>query len=83
MDNSTSIERRDRHLALLACSALLIIATGTALLMYPLVFLRQDTPSNSALRVAFSGYCVLCVLLTAYLWDSQSTIRRVRAANWN
>jgi hypothetical protein len=58
--------------------ALLVIATGTALLMYPLVFLRQDTPSDSTLRIAFSGFCVLCALLTAYLWDSQATIRRLR-----
>lgn len=77
-ENVASLERRDRHLALLACLALLVIATGAALLMYPLVFLRQDTVSNSTLRVAFSGYCVLCALLAAYLWDSQSTIRRLR-----
>jgi hypothetical protein len=71
------LERRDRHLAALACLAVLIIAAGTALLMYPLVFLRQDTPSDSTLRIAFAGFCVLCVLLTAYLWDSQATIRRL------
>jgi hypothetical protein len=77
-DNAANLERRDRHLALLACLALLIIATGSALLMYPLVFLRQDTLSDSTLRIAFSGFCVLCALLTAYLWDSQATIRRLR-----
>jgi GGDEF domain-containing protein len=77
-DRVTSLERRDRHLALLACLALLVIAAGAALLMYPVVFLRQDTLSNGTSRVAFAGYCVLCALLAAYLWDSQSTIRRLR-----
>jgi hypothetical protein len=46
--------------------------------MYPLVFLRQDTRSDSTLRIAFLGFCVLCALLTAYLWESQATIRRLR-----
>jgi hypothetical protein len=77
-DNSTNLEGRERQLASLACLALLIIGTGAALLMYPLVFLHQDTPSDGTLRIAFSGFCVLCALLTAYLWDSQATIRRLR-----
>ena len=77
-DNSTDLERRDRRLVLFACLALLIIAAGTALLMYPVVFLRQDNMSDSTLRIAFVGFCVLCALLTAYFWESQATIRRLR-----
>jgi GGDEF domain-containing protein len=77
-ESATSLERRDRHLAFLSSLALLIIAAGTALLMYPLVFLRQDSLSDSTLRIAFAGFCVLCTLLAAYLWDSQATIRRLR-----
>jgi GGDEF domain-containing protein len=77
-DNSANLGRRELQLALFACLVLLIIATGAAVLMYPVVFLRQDTPSDSTLRIAFLGFCVLCVLLTAYLWDSQATIRRLR-----
>jgi hypothetical protein len=77
-DNSANLGRRELHLALFACLVLLIIATGAALLMYPVVFLRQDSLSDKTLRVAFLGVCVLCALLTAYLWDSQATIRRLR-----
>jgi hypothetical protein len=78
LKDSTNLERRDRHLVLFACLALLIIAAGTALFMYPVVFLRQDTLPDNTLRIAFLGFCVLCALLTAYVWDSQATIRRLR-----
>jgi GGDEF domain-containing protein len=77
IDDWTNLGRRELQLALFTCLALLIIATGAALLMYPVIFFRQDTASDTTLRVAFFGFCVLCALLTAYLWDSQATIRRL------
>jgi GGDEF domain-containing protein len=76
--NSANLGRRELHLALFTCLAVVIIATGAALLMYPVVFFRADALSNWTLRIAFFGFCALCALLTAYLWDSQATIRRLR-----
>jgi hypothetical protein len=55
-----------------------VLAIGTALLMYPVVFSQQDQPAYRNLRAAFLGFCVLSVLLTAYLWNQQMTIRRLR-----
>jgi hypothetical protein len=76
--NSDVLRRREQHLAVFACAAIGILASGTALLMYPAVFSQQSPSPDKALRVAFFGFCGLCVLLAAYIWNSQATIGRLR-----
>lgn len=71
------LDRREVHSTIFACAAIAIMGIGSAFLMYPVVFNHQETPDRS-LRVAFFGFCGLCVLLTAYVWDSHATIRRLR-----
>lgn len=76
--STSDLERRELQLSILACIAVSVLAIGTALLMYPVVFSQQDQPAYRNLRAAFLGFCVLSVLLTAYLWNQQMTIRRLR-----
>jgi hypothetical protein len=72
------LDRRELHLTLFACSAIAILAIGTAVLMYPVVFSEQ-TPANRTTRVAFFGFCTLCLLLAGYLLERQKTIQQLRA----
>jgi GGDEF domain-containing protein len=78
---SESLERREMHLILLACSAIMVLAGGLALFMYPVVFSQTPqmvfTPSPT-MSSAFIGFCVLSTLLAVYLIDRQVTIRRLR-----
>jgi GGDEF domain-containing protein len=75
----TEVDRRELQLTFFACAAICVLAVGTALLMYPLVF-SSDAPrqASSAMRIAFAGFCVLSVLLAVYLWDREKTIHRLR-----
>jgi len=72
-----NLQGRELHLGIFACSVIAILGIGMALLMYPAVFAGQ-APPNRLLRVAFFGFCTLCFLLAAYVWDRQETIRRLR-----
>jgi hypothetical protein len=74
----TNLDRRELHLALFACLALLVVAIGAAVLMYPVAYYNEGTHANHTSRAAFWGFCALSVLLTAYLWESNATIRRLR-----
>jgi hypothetical protein len=76
--NPDDLQRRERRSTVFACVAIGILAGGTALLMYPVVFSTQNPSSDKTLRIAFFGFCGLCVLLTAYIWDRQATITRLR-----
>jgi GGDEF domain-containing protein len=71
----SDLERRETQLTLFACAAIAILGGGTALLMYPVVFSHQ---SDKTTRIAFVGFCTLCLLLAGYLWERQSTIGRLR-----
>jgi hypothetical protein len=73
-----NLERRELHLALFACLALLIVAIGAAVLMYPVAYYSEGAHADHTLRAAFWGFCALSALLTAYLWESNATIRRLR-----
>ena len=75
---SESLERREMHLILLACFAIVVLAAGLALFMYPVVFAQASSPPPRAMSIAFIGFCVLSVLLAVYLVDRQVTIRRLR-----
>lgn len=72
-----NLERREVHLSIFVSVTVIVLAVGTGVLMYPMVFSRQ-TPGDWSMRVAFFGYCALCALLAFYLWDRQGTIRRLR-----
>jgi len=68
------LDRRELQLTILACSTILILGAGLALLMYPIVF----SYSSSVLRNAFYGFCGLSALLAVYLVDRQVTILQLR-----
>jgi GGDEF domain-containing protein len=72
------LERRERQLTVLAAVVVLVMAAGMALLMYPLVFVRPVQAEKLPLRFAFFGFCVLSLLISAYLLDRQRTFRNVK-----
>ncbi len=72
--NPEHLDRRELQLTILSCSAILILGTGLALLMYPIVF----SYSNVVLRNTFYGFCGLSALLAMYLVDRQITILHLR-----
>jgi GGDEF domain-containing protein len=75
---SGNLEHREMHLILLAGSAIIVLATGLALFMYPVVFSQTALTLARMMSAAFIGFCVLSVLLAVYLIDRQATIRRLR-----
>jgi GGDEF domain-containing protein len=75
---SGNLERREMHLILLACSAIIVLAAGLALFMYPVVFSETAVTYARTMAIAFIGFCVLSVLLAVYLVDRQATIKRLR-----
>jgi GGDEF domain-containing protein len=77
---SSDLQRREQHLTAFACAAIAILTGGAALLMYPAVFAQQGPSPDKALLIAFVGFCGLGVLLMAYIWESQTTIGRLRSA---
>lgn len=70
------VDQRELHLTLFACLAILILATGLAVLMYPAVF--THSPPTKTPEIAFFGFCGLSCLLIAYLIDRQLTIQKLR-----
>jgi GGDEF domain-containing protein len=72
------VERREFQLSLFACSAIVILAAGLALLMYPAVFPNGELSPNRIPQIAFFGFCGLSCLLVAYVVDRQMTIQRLR-----
>jgi GGDEF domain-containing protein len=75
---SADLERREFQLSLFACSAIVALAGGLALLMYPAVFSSREYSPTTAPRIAFFGFCALSCLLVAYIVDRQLTIHRLR-----
>ena len=76
---ASDLERREIHLSIFACSAIVVLAGGIALLMYPAVFAIRDESLAPVPEVAFFGFCALACFLVAYIVDRQITIRRLRA----
>ncbi len=75
---SGNLEHREMHLILLAGSAIIVLAAGLALFMYPVVFSQTALTPARMMSAAFIGFCVLSVLLAVYLIDRQATIGRLR-----
>ena len=74
----TTLDRRELHLWLLAITVILVLATGTASLMYPTVFSDPSILSGPTLRKTFFGFCALSLLLAGYFLDRQLTIHQLR-----
>ena len=74
---SASLDRREMQLILTASLAIIILAGGLVLFMYPVVF-PPTAPPNRPLACALVGFCVLSVLLAGYLVDRQRTIQTLR-----
>lgn len=72
------LESRERHLTILAAVVVVVMAAGLALLMYPLVFVHPDPSQKWPLRFAYFGFCVLSLLIAAYLLDRQRTFRDLK-----
>lgn len=72
-----NLERREMRLILMACVTIIVLASGLALFMYPVVF-SPTVPFNRSLAIAFFGFCILSVLLAGYMVDRQKTIQELR-----
>jgi GGDEF domain-containing protein len=71
------LERRELQLTILAAVFVLVLASGLAAFMYPLVFIHP-IGNKWTLRVAFSGFCALVLLFDGYLLDRQRTVRKLK-----
>src|SRR6202163_724740 len=71
------LERRELQLTILAAVFVLVLATGLAAFMYPLVF-EHPEGNKWTLRVAFFGFCALTLLFVGYLLDRQRTVRKLK-----
>jgi len=75
---SGSLERREMQLILFACFAIIVLAFGLALFMYPVVFTQAALAPSRTTSAVFFGFCTLSILLAVYLLDRQVTIGRLR-----
>jgi hypothetical protein len=73
------LERRELQLTVLAAVFVLVQSAGLALLMYPVVFVHNESGNKWTMRVAFIGFCVLTVLFVGYLLDRQRLVRKLKA----
>jgi GGDEF domain-containing protein len=73
-----NLNRREWELWLLALAVILILAVGTALLMYPTAFSNDLIVSGSTKRKLFFSFCALSILLVGYLLDRQMVIHQLR-----
>jgi GGDEF domain-containing protein len=71
------LERRELQLTILSIVFVLILASGLATFMYPLVFLHP-IGNKWTLRVAFLGFCALTLLFVGYLLERQRTVRQLK-----
>jgi GGDEF domain-containing protein len=75
---SVDLERREFQLSIFACSAIVVLAGGLALLMYPAVFSSHEAALSHTPQIAFFGFCTLACLLVIYILNRQYTIHRLR-----
>ena len=71
------LERRELQLTILAVVFVMVLASGLAAFMYPLVFLHP-VGNKWTLRVAFFGFCGLTLLFVGYLLERQRTVRQLK-----
>ena len=75
-----TIDRRDRHLSVLAVVMVIILGGGMALLMYPTVFGKTAVIQVAPSRTLFFGFCALCILMVAYLVNRMFVVHNLRAS---
>lgn len=75
-----TLERRDRQLSSLALVMVFILGGGMALLMYPTVFNRAAVIPVAPSRTLFYGFCVLWLLMIAYLINRMVLVRHLRSS---
>lgn len=75
---SADLERHALHLTIFASLAIIILAGGLALLMYPAVFANRESSPSKIPHIAFYGFLALSCLLVAYIVERQITIHRLR-----
>lgn len=71
------LERRALQLTIFSAVFVLVLASGLASFMYPLVFVHPEG-NKWTLRVAFFGFCALTLLFVGYLFDRQRTFTRLK-----
>lgn len=71
------LERRGLQLTIFSAVFGLVLATGLAAFMYPLVFVHPEG-NKWTLRVAFFGFCALTLLFVGYLFDRQRTFNKLK-----
>jgi GGDEF domain-containing protein len=76
--DSTSIDRREFHLAVFSLSVIAVLVAGIAILMYPTIESHPVIFSARTLKISFFGFCALSLLLLGYLVDRQIVVRRLR-----
>lgn len=76
--SQVTLDRRDRQLSILAVIMVVILGGGMALLMYPTVFGRTAVLQVAPSRTLFLGFCVLCVLMVAYLVNRMFVVHNLR-----
>ncbi|HTZ49663.1 MAG TPA: diguanylate cyclase [Verrucomicrobiae bacterium] len=73
------LERRGMQLTIFSAVFVLVLASGLAMFMYPLVFVHPEGEANKwTLRVAFFGFCALTVLFVSYLFDRQRSFNKLK-----
>jgi GGDEF domain-containing protein len=72
------LEQRDAELWIMAITMIGILAVGMALLMYFSSLWSPALPKGVSLREIIFSFCVLSLLLVAYLIERQLTVRRLR-----
>ena len=72
------LERRDAELWIMAITMIGILAMGMALLMYFSSHWNPVLPRGVSLGETVFSFCVLSLLLVAYLIERQLTVRRLR-----
>jgi GGDEF domain-containing protein len=71
------LEKRGLQLTIFSAVFVLVLASGLAAFMYPLVFVHPEG-NKWTLRVAFFGFCGLTLLFVGYLFDRQKTFNKLK-----
>jgi GGDEF domain-containing protein len=71
------LNRRGLQLTIFSAVFVVVLASGLAVFMYPLVFVHPEG-NKWTLRVAFFGFCALTLLFVGYLFDRQRTFNKLK-----
>jgi len=74
----TTLDRRERELSALSLGVIVVLGAGVCLLVYPFVIASQGTAAGHTTRVLFVSFCVMYVLMVAYLLDREYVIQKLR-----